>query len=429
MQYLSIIRTTSDQYKTFPYETGTVYICTDNYKVYLDRLDNKTNRHRVNITPSVSICETKDELIHLVNYRTDRLYICLNIEEFYISEDSTSITRVFEYDDIKDIVMQDPKTLIPKALYQDGFNIAPKTTTNAIFNANGENMAETFETLRHDVKHFNKVYTHTVTCPSQGQTIFTIPYPTYDYDIYTDNMIVVVNDIYYTPDMYDINDTKIVFKEGIPFDAKIVFIFQYHVVKSNNDVVDKSVGLDSLKPELLDLVLKTSDISNINFEDGTNLKQKLDEILNSLKGEDDNSGITSAIENIKTIIDTIKTFNEQHDVFVKYNFNSQNTKLDEILQVSNDILNHLKSNNTSITVKRIQRGTAILELNTELTEIMLDHEIIPEKSSVKLNGDSYYNESPYVYDVRSDRIIVRQKTPNVNPNYNTPFSWEVIEYY
>lgn len=424
--YLTIIRTNSKEYLTFPHETGTIYICNDNNKVYID----KDTHHRVEITESTILCERKIDFENLLSYRNNTLYIVINNTEFYLANHRNEYKRVYIYTELVNRIIQDSKTLIPKVLKQGGIPISPRTSTNAIFDSQGNNMAETLENMRNDVRHFNKVYERTVTCQEQDRREFTLPYPVYNYDVSVDNIFVIVDDKYINPSKYTINDTKIIFNEGINYNSKIKFIFHYHVVQNLNDVPPKSVGYEALDDNLLNDILNSGEISDIEFPDGSSLKQKIDEIINTLKGIDNSSGI---VENITNILQLISHLNLSYDndiVIVKNSLESNNTKLDTITELVNTILTKIDSkDNISSTVKRIQRGCSQIEVNSEVTEILLEHEINPEKVSINIIGDSYYNETPYVYEVEANRIIVRQKSPNINPDYSSIFSWEVIEYY
>lgn len=424
--YLSIIRTSSEEYNTFPHDTGTIYICSDSNKVYLDRDD----YYRIEITKSTVLCETKLEFENLLSYRHNMLYIVINSSEFYIGSENDEYQRVYMYKELVNKVIQDPKTLIPKSLKQNGISISPRTSTNAVFNKDGINMAETFENMRNDVRHLNKTYEKTVVCQQQDQTIFTLPYPTYNYDVSVDNLFVLVDDVYIDPSQYDINDTKIIFKNGISYDSKIKFIFHYHVVQNLNDVPNKSVGFESLKEDLFESIVNGKEISDIEFADGSTLKEKIDELITSIKGIDNNSGMAKNINDILNLVSELKISYTSDIETVKTFIQEYNTKLDSIIEISNKILTKIDSKeNISSAVKRIQRGCSQIEINSENTEIILEHEIDPDKVSVNITGDSYYNETPYVYDVLKDRIIIRQKSPTINPDYRSFFSWEVIEYY
>ena len=424
--YLSIIRTNSEEYLTFPHDTGTIYICTDNNKVYID----KDEHYRIEITESVVLCERRIDFENLLSYRNNTLYIVINTSEFYLANHKNEYKRVYIYTELINRIIQDSKTLIPKVLKQGGIPISPRTSTNAVFNPNGTNMAETLETMRNDVRQLNKVYDRTVVCQEQGRREFTLPYPVYNYDVSVCNIFITIDGKYIDPSKYVINDTKIIFNEGVDYDSKIQFIFHYHVVQNLNDVPPKSVGYESLDDDLFNEIMNGREISDIEFPDGTSLKEKIDEIMNILKGMDNKSGIIKNISDILQLVSELKLSYDNDINIVKTGIESNNSKLDVITEIANTILNKIDSkDNISCTVKRIKRGWSQIDVNTELTEILLEHEIEPQKVSVNILGDSYYNETPYLYDVLPNRIIVRQKSPTINPDYRCIFSWEVIEYY
>lgn len=423
--YLSIIRTNSEEYKNFPHDTGTIYICSDNNKIFIDRDD----YYRADITKSTEICETREEFENLLSYRSNILYVVVNETEFYLANFNNEYYRVFLYTELVNRVIQDPRTLITKQLRQNGINISPRTSTNAVFNKKGDNMAETFESMRNDVRHLNKVFERTVVCQQQGQTIFTLPYPTYNYEVTVDNIFIMIDKVYIDPSQYTINDTKIIFNNGITYNSEIKFIFHYHVVQNLNDVPNKSVGFESLKKDLFEHIVSLGNLTDIEFPDGTTLKEKIDELINILKGIDGNSGIINDISEILQIVNDLKINYEIDISEIKSIINDNSSKINELIEITNTILNKIDSkDNISCAIKRIQRGCSQMEVNSELTEIPLEHEIVPEKCSVNIIGDSYYNETPYVYDVLPDRIIVRQKSPVNNPDYRSFFSWEIIEY-
>lgn len=423
--YLQLIQTQLSELNTFPHDTGTVYLCTDVSRVYIDRDDH----YRANITKSSVLCETEDEFNNLGGYRDTCLYIIINDNKFYLSSYNNEYKQVMLYSQLVNVIIQDPKTLNPKVLRQNGNAIAPRTTTNAIFDKNGINMAETLESFRNDVRNLNKVFEKTVICYNQGQTIFTLPYPTYDYEVTTDNLFVMINNVYKDPSTYTINDTKIIFNDGLNYNDVIKFIFHYHVVQNINDVPDKSVSIYSLKDELREMIINNGEFDDIIFPDGTSLNQKLNQILEILTGEDDNGGINDNITQLVRLVNEIKDIQNQNHQSVLTKFTEYDEKMTEIDNKLDTIINNTSAELTSMSaVKRVQRGVSMIELNSESIEITLEHEINPDKVSIKLNGDSYYNESPYVYQVFSDRFIVRQKSPNVTPDYTSYFSWEVIEF-
>lgn len=425
--YLSIYRTTSAEYTKYPTDTGTIFICTDNNKIYID----KNNGYRADITSSTIICENKEEFDNLGSYKPLSLYIVINETEFYVIDTAGSPKRVYLFSDLIGYIMQSSDTLTPKQLRQDGYNIAPRTTTTALYNEDGINLASDIENLRYDSKHINKMSTKTITNHINNGSIFTIPYPRYDYDINTESMIVFVNDEFCGSDEYTIDNTKIIFNTPLSIDDKITFVFHYHVVKNLNDVPERSVGLESLKEEVYNLIM-SAEITDIEFADGSNLSDKLNNILNTLAGNNGESNILNKIEDINTKLkDHINTYDENAES-TKLSLNNVNDVVNGILERLTDLETYVKEldlNKDIECVKRVQRGVSKLELYNELIQIELDHEINPEKSVVTVQGDSYYNETPYVYSVEPTTITIRQKSPVSNPDYISYFSWVVVEYY
>ena len=431
--YLQIIRTNSTEYQQFPHDTGTIYICLDNLKIFLDN-----NKHyRMEITKNSVLCNTIDEFNNLGSYIINKLYIVMDTNEFYIfTKDEDDINngntikqRVYLYKEIVNKVIEDPSTLKPKLLMQNGYPIAPRTSTSAIFNRNGEQVTDAIEEMRNDVRHYNKTWERSVQCKTQGQTIFTLPTPVEDYDINTCNLYVSIDNGYISPDNYDINDTKIIFKTGVDYDSVIKFIFHYHVVKNLNEVLPGSVGINSLDVNLKKIIESSKDINDIIFPNGDSLYEKIKLILEKLQGTDDTDGIEKAVTDIIELIRILDTKLTQKIDESKNVLDSNETKLNDVKNNIDLILDKLNNQNTEVTsIKRIQRGVAQMDKNSEAKEIMFDHPIIVEKTLITLEGDSYYNESPYIYEVHEDRFIVRQKTPVVNDDYRSWFSWQAVEY-
>lgn len=425
--YLQLIQTNSSEYTTFPHDTGTIFYCTDINRVYIDR----ENRSRVNITQSTVICDNENEFNNLGSYQENKLYICIRENKFYLTKKDGVPENIVLYTELVGVVIENPDVLDIKLLRQNGNNISPVTVTNAIYDRNGNNMAETLEGLRQDVRNLNKVKTITVTCLEEGQTIFNIPKPTYDYEITSSNFFVAINDVMMTPIRdYTIDDTKIIFSREVHYDDKIQFVFHYHVVMNMNDVPDKSVSIYSLKDELREYITKNGDISDITFPDGTSLLEKLSELLTLLKGNGlDNSGIKGVITNILSILNDLKSSEDTHNQSIDNKLQEHDVLFEELKNKVDTIIENTTGITSISSVKKVIRGVSEIALNNESVEIMIGETIVPEKCSIRIQGDSYYNETPYVYEVQEDRFIVRQKSPNVTPDYTSKFSWEIIVFY
>lgn len=424
MHYLQLIRTNSNDLRSFQCETGTIFLCEDNLKLYIDR-DNVSNR--VDITQSCVLCENEHEFSYLGSYTKNRLYICKTENKFYLTKEDAVPQQVTLYSELIGTVLESPNLIKTKAIRQAGTYIAPITTTASIYDSEGNSMTEALEYTRQDVRRQNKVKEQTMECYEEGQTIFTIPFPSYDYQITTSNFFVAINDTLKNPSDYVINDTKIIFNEGLSQGDIIKFIFHYNIVSSINKVENGTVGLSSLTKELRDMIESMGDISDITFPDGSNLSTKIAEILNAIKGTS-GDGIKDSIVTVYNLVDLTRTEQTENDNQIKSLVEELKTRIDTL----EERLDQIESNTNGLTsmsaIKKVIRGNAEIPHNQETAEVEIGEIVDPNKISITIQGDSYYNETPYVYQVFEDRFIVRQKSLNVTPDYSSIFSWEIIVY-
>ena len=411
-----------------PINNGYIHYASDVDEWYLDRGD-----HRLKVVNIIPI-ENQATFDNLNDYTEQYLYIVMDGQHPMYIYQNDIIKQVYKLSEVEGIIFQDPNTLEPTIVTKNGVQYAPRTLLSAVYNQNGETIYKSVERLRMDMKNFQLSKNVTYEVYNNGERTLTIPYPTRFFDSGLDSLIILRNDNIVSPNDYKLTKTQVIFYYDLNKGDIITFIFNYGRIKPQNSVPDKSVGIGSLDDELYDFLQEPTEAINIILEDGRNLQEFLDEVdenmgaigeyddntLNTVMGKMNNllSRLTEVADNIETkasqsSVDAIKTAIDTNDA--------------NMISTLTEILEAVKIQDHSV-VKSIQRGVGSMKAGSITTEITLDTGVNPDKCIVILTGDSYYNETPYVYTLEANQLTVSQKSVVYNEDYINKFSWQVLEF-
>lgn len=436
--YLHLNINSKNNINNTPITNGYINYAQDTNEWFIDR-----GNHRLKVVNIIPISD-QTTFNSLNDYIEQYLYIVMEDPYPMYIADVTNLNKdglptakqIYKLSDIEGIVIQDPNTLEPTIITKNGIQYAPRTLLSAVYNQNGETIYSSVERLRMDMKNFQlseyrdyKIYT-------QGQRVLNIPYPTRFFNPEIDSLIILRNNNIVSIDEYTLTskDKQVIFNYGLNKNDIITFVFNYGRIKTQNSVPDKSVNLHSLNNEVYELLNESRKAVNITLEDGTNLQEIMNEVIDNMGtiGEYDDTSTNSVMGKLNNLfIQLTNVANSLQEKASQISVNQLKETIDTnnttIVNTLTEILETSKVNGESI-VKSVQRGVGKMKFGGITTEIPLEKEINPDKCIVILTGDSYYNETPYLYTLERNQLTVSQKSTVYNEDYLNEFSWQILEF-
>ena len=219
---------------------GQFIYCLDTKEVYYDNYNDTTgevnriglaNTVQLNIESERSSLSTPEKNIIYIVVSTNRLYRYINNEWIELTDT----------DDCKDL-LYNSANLKPITIVQNNIQCAPMTLASQVYTSDGSTAQDFVNKYLNGNKKvkLNKK-TFFVEAGRDMQRIYTIPYPTSNYDLTKFPMVIAVNNKLVAADSYAVSDEQIIFEQSIGDDIvkgdiiKFIFAWTSSDIDENRD--------------------------------------------------------------------------------------------------------------------------------------------------------------------------------------------------